>query len=379
MLKSKKLFIIAGEQSGDTHAANLLRELSAYYDIKAFGTGGARLGALGQEQYYDINDLSVIGLDGIIKKLPFFFKVRDVLLEKIDEIKPDAVILVDYPGFNLRFAKKLEASGIPVIYFIAPQVWAWNYKRVKTIRRCVDLLLCILPFEENIFRKEGINAHFIGNPVVDHLEYKYADRGSFFRAAGLDPDKKTIGILPGSRQREVETILPVMLSAADALRGEYQFIVSKAESISEELLAGVLKSRNYKVATLTADIMKHTDLVWVCSGTASLETAVSGTPMVILYKVGRLTAFIGRLLLKIKFIGLPNLVAGRAIVPEAVQDDANASKLLDFTEKIFKSYGSVKEDVEKVGRLFRGLNPSRRGAEVIADFLKSREQGTSPK
>ncbi len=377
MLKSKKIFIIAGEQSGDTHAANLIRELSAYYDIKAFGTGGARLRALGQEQYYDINDLSVIGLDGILKKLPFFFKVRDVLLEKISEIKPDAVILVDYPGFNLRFAKKLEGSGIPVIYFIAPQVWAWNYKRVKTIRKCVDLLLCILPFEEEIFRKEGINARFIGNPVVDHLECRYADRESFFRAAGLDPDKKTIGILPGSRRKEVETLLPVMLAAADSLKDKYQFIISKAESVSGELLASVMKRRDYRVAALTADIMKHTDLVWVCSGTASLETAVSGTPMVILYKVGGLTAFVGRLLLKIKFIGLPNLVAGKAIVPEAVQDDANVFKLLDYTEKVFASYDSVKEEVEKVGRLFHGLNPSEKGAEIIADFFESGEQGAS--
>ncbi|QAR32381.1 lipid-A-disaccharide synthase [Geovibrio thiophilus] len=373
MLKNKKLFIIAGEQSGDTHAANLLKELSAHGEIKLYGTGGAHLRALGQEQYYDINDLSVIGFDGIIKKLPFFFKVRDVLLKKIEEIKPDAVILADYPGFNLRFAQKLENSGIPVIYFVAPQVWAWNYKRVKVIKRCVDLLLCILPFEEDIFRKEGINAHFIGNPVVDHLENKYADRASFFRAAGLDPDKKTIGILPGSRRREVETLLPVMLDAADALRGQYQFIISKAESVSDELLAGVLKKRDYRIATLTADIMKHTDLVWVCSGTASLETAVSGTPMVILYKVGGLTALIGRLLLKIKFIGLPNLVAGRAIVPEAVQDDVNPAKLIDYTEKIFSSYESVKADVERVGSLFRGLSPSKKGAELVAGFLKSTE------
>jgi len=373
MLKSKKLFIIAGEQSGDTHAANFIKELSGFYDIKSYGTGGARLRSLGQEQYYDINDLSVIGFDGVIKKLPFFFKVRDVLLEKIKEIKPDAVVLVDYPGFNLRFAEKLEKSGIPVIYLIAPQVWAWNYKRVKVIKRCVDLLLCILPFEEDIFRKEGINAHFIGNPVVDHLKYSYESREKFFRAAGLDPDKKTIGILPGSRRREVETLLPLMLTAADSLKDKYQFIVSKAESVSEELLAGVLRKRDYKIATLTADIMKHTDLVWVCSGTASLETAVSGTPMVILYKVGRFTAFLGRMLIKTKFIGLPNLIAGRAIVPEAVQDDATPGKIIDYTEKIFSSYAKVKADVENVGSLFSGLNPSRRGAEIAAEFLAGKE------
>lgn len=370
MLKNKKLFVIAGEQSGDNHAANLLKELSKRYSLKLYGTGGARLRELGQEQYYDINDLSVIGFDGIIKKLPFLFKVRDRLLEKISEIKPDAVILTDYPGFNLRFAKKLEGKGIKVIYFIAPQVWAWDYKRVKTIRKCVDLLLCILPFEEDIFRKEHINAHFIGNPVTDHLSCKYPDRESFLTAAGLDPARTAIGLLPGSRKKEVENLLPVMLTAADNLKGKYQFIVSKAESIGTETIVSILKGRDYRVAELTSDIMKHTDLVWVCSGTASLETAVSGTPMIIMYKVGGFTAFLGRLLVRIKFIGLPNVIAGRAIVPEAVQDDVTPAKLMEYTEKVFGSYDSVKADVEKVGRLFEGLNPSENGARIIAEFFE---------
>jgi lipid-A-disaccharide synthase len=360
MLKNKKLFIIAGEQSGDNHAANLLKELSKHYNLELYGTGGARLRELGQKQYYDINDLSVIGIDGIIKKLPFLFKVRDHLL-----------ILVDYPGFNLRFAKKLEGMGVKVIFFIAPQVWAWDYKRVKTIRKCVDLLLCILPFEEELFRKEKINAHFIGNPVVDHLKYKYDSRDEFLTAAGLDPNKTTIGLLPGSRLKEVESLLPVMLTAADNLEDKYQFIVSKAESINVDTIAKILKNRNYRVAELTNDIMKHSDLVWVCSGTASLETAVSGTPMIIMYKVGRLTAFLGHLLVRIKFIGLPNVIAGKAIVPEAVQDDVNPLKLIEYTEKVFEYYDKVQSDVDKVGNLFKGLNPSEKGAKIIADFFEN--------
>ena len=372
MLTNKKLFIIAGEQSGDTHAANLLKELSEFYNIQCYGTGGSGLRLLGQEQYYDINDLSVIGLDGVLKKLPFFFKVRDVLLEKISEIKPDAVILVDYPGFNLRFAKKLKELNVPVIYFIAPQVWAWNYKRVKTIRDCVDLLLCILPFEEELFRKEKINAYFIGNPVIDHVKCKYESRESFFDAAGLDSNKKIIGLLPGSRRREVETLLPIMLKAADELSDKYEFIISKADSIDEKLLAEILHGRKYKIATLTSDIMTYSDLVWVCSGTASLETAVSGTPMVIIYKAGALTAFLGKIFLRIKFIGLPNLIAARAIVPEAVQDSATPGQLLDYTQKIFDSYDEVKSDVEKVGKLFSGLSPSKQGAKIINDFLNKK-------
>lgn len=369
-LKELKLFIIAAEKSGDDHAGALVSALKERFDLTLAGTGGPDLKAHGQKQFFDINDLSVIGVDEAVKKLRFLFRVRDKLVEELQAERPDAVILVDYPGFNLRFAKEVKQLGIPVIFFISPTFWAWNYKRVNKLRDHCDLVLCIYPFEEDILKKEGVNAKFIGNPVREGIEFKCADKAEFLEKGNFEPDAKIIGMLPGSRRREIESLLPVMLNAAVALP-DYEFVLGAADGVDEEYIKEKIAGTRIRFATgLTHDIMKHSDLLWVCSGTATLEAAIIGTPLILLYKTGFLTYNIGRMVYRLKYIGMPNIVLNRPVIPELVQSDATSYNLLTYTEKVMEEYATVKEGLKEVGEFFPDTDASANAAEEISSFME---------
>jgi lipid-A-disaccharide synthase len=378
-VKKLKLFVIAGEKSGDMHAADLMEKLSDRYSLELFGTGGPDLAKLGQKQFYDINDLSVIGVDEAIKKLKFLFSVRDRLVEEIESEKPDAVILVDYPGFNLRFAKEVKKLGIPVIFFICPTFWAWNYKRVYKLRDYCDLVLCIYPFEEEMLKDVGVNAKYIGNPLKNQIEFKCSSREEFLEKGGFNKDDKIIGMLPGSRKREIEALLPIMVDAS-LNKTEYKYVLGMADTVDEKYIREKIKGTDIRLATgLTHDIMKYSDILWVCSGTATLEAAIIGTPLILLYKTGKLTYFLGRLLYRLKHIGMPNIVLNKTVMPELVQSQAGVFNLVTFTEKIENDIDNVRDNLKAVGEFFPDADTFDTGAVEISSFMENMNRENSAK
>ncbi|KAA0258424.1 lipid-A-disaccharide synthase [Deferribacter autotrophicus] len=367
-----KLFLIAGEESGDIHASNMIRHLSQMADFSLYGTGGDRLKELGQTQYFHINDMSIIGIDGIIRKAPFIANLFKTLKRKLLEVMPDVVILVDYPGFNLRFAKFAKENGFKVIYYIAPQVWAWHYSRIEKIKEYVDLVLCILPFEEELFKKKGINAKFVGNPIIDNIKYKISNGNDFMKLFSLTKNKKIIGILPGSRVKEIRALMPVIMQAIKNIKDDFQFVIAKADNLDKQILLSYIGNENIPIAAgYNYDVMKYSDLLWVCSGTATLESAIVGTPLILMYKVGKITEILGRLVIKTKYIGLPNIVADKEIVPELLQSRLTPENLIDYTFKLLENYEYYKNELSKIGEIFSIYNPSQQAAQEIYSFLNS--------
>lgn len=365
-----KIFMIAGEESGDIHGANLIRQLQKLAGVSLYGTGGDNLKSLGQEQYFSTEQMTIIGLDGIVSNIPFIFRMFKTLDRKLNEVKPDLVILVDYPGFNLRFAKKAQAKGCKVVYYIAPQVWAWHYSRVHKIRKYVDKVLCILPFEEGLFKREGIDATYVGNPVLDNMKYKFENRSEFCKYHSLDENKEIIGILPGSRKREIAGLLPEMIKASEYFKDKFEFVVAKAAGVNPDVIAEYTDNSKVTIAEdCTYDVMKYSKLAWVCSGTATLETALNQTPMILLYKVGLLSWFIGKMLVKTKYAGLPNIIEGREIVPELLQSDMNAENIINKTEMILSNYDKFLQDIKKVSSKFDQIDPSKKAAEEILSIV----------
>ncbi|MGA1846847.1 lipid-A-disaccharide synthase [Deferribacter abyssi] len=367
-----KIFLVTGEESGDIHASNMIRHLSLMADFSLYGTGGDRLKDLGQIQYFHINDMSIIGIDGIIRKIPFIINLFKTLKRKLLEVMPDVVILVDYPGFNLRFAKFAKENGFRVIYYIAPQVWAWHYSRIEKIKRYVDLVLCILPFEENLFKEEGINAKFVGNPIIDNMKYKINNRSDFMNLFSLNKDKRIIGVLPGSRVKEIKSLMPVIMQAIKNLKNEFQFVIAKADNVDKLILHSYVDKEKIPIATgYNYDVMKYSDLLWVCSGTATLESAIIGTPLILIYKVGKITEMLGKLFIKTKYIGLPNIVTDKEVVPELLQNSLIPENLIDYTFKLIDNYEYYKSELSKIGEIFSIYNPSQQAAQEIYSFLNS--------
>ncbi|MBZ4672568.1 MAG: lpxB [Deferribacteraceae bacterium] len=364
-----KIFLIAGEESADIHGSNMIRHLKKMADFSLFGTGGARLKSLGQEQYFDINQMTIIGLDEIVKKSSLIFNMFKTLKAKLVEVNPDLVVLIDYPGFNLRFAKIAKKLGFKVVYYIAPQVWAWHYSRINKIREYVDLVLCILPFEEELFKAERINAKYVGNPIIDNIKIKYSSKDEFIKSFGLD-NKLTIGILPGSRRKEIDNLMPEIIKAYKNLKDRYNFVLAKASNVDKSLIEQYTESTSIKVLEdANYDVMKYSDLLWICSGTATLEAAILQTPMILLYKVGKITEFLGRILIKAKFIGLPNIIANKQIIPELIQGEMNCDNILHHTNQMLGNMTTVKDDLKRLSNYFLNLNPSEIAAKEIYSLL----------
>ncbi|MBI5804654.1 lipid-A-disaccharide synthase [candidate division TA06 bacterium] len=320
--------IIAGETSGDLHGGQLVKELKALDPgLEIFGIGGDRMQAGGMELLYHVNELSFMGLAEVIGHLPFIRSVMKKLETELYARKPDAVVLIDYPGFNLRFARKVKKAGIPVVYFISPKVWAWGRGRVRNIRRLVDKMLCILPFEEDFYRGRRINARYVGNPSMDEVKTSQS-REQFYKNNGMDPKHHLVGLLPGSRKQEIEMILPVMLQTAVMLKEKdpaLQFALGLAPGMDRERIEDMIAVSGLDAALIEGpayNLMAHSRLLLVASGTATLEAGISGTPMIVIYKTSPLTYFIGRRLIKVPDIGLVNLVAGKRVVPEFLQGEA---------------------------------------------------------
>ncbi|HCA79823.1 MAG TPA: lipid-A-disaccharide synthase [Bacteroidetes bacterium] len=326
----QRVMIIAGEASGDLHGSGVVRELKrANPAIEIFGVGGDRMKSEGMQLVYHVNELGFMGFVEVIKHLPVINSMKRTLEALLRHRRPDVVLLIDYPGFNLRFAKTAKRSGVKVVYYISPQVWAWHRSRVKEMRGVVDRMLVIFPFEEELYRKEGVAVEFVGHPLLEVLKSDL-DRTAFCRRYSLDAGKKILALLPGSRRQEIEMILPEMLRAARTVAAEagVEIVLALAPTLREDHLRTFYSLEGIRVIRDAAyDVMRNADFAMVTSGTATLETGLFGTPMCVVYKTSWVTYLLGRLLIRVKNIGLVNIVAGKEVVPEFIQHRATASNL----------------------------------------------------
>ena len=376
---SERIFIIAGEASGDHHAADLVKEIKALKpDAEFIGIGGDEMQKEGVTLLYHISQLAILGITEVLKHLPFIRKVMKTVKAELKK-DVDAIILVDYPGFNLRVAGIAKGLGVPVIYYISPQLWAWGEKRVEKIRRFVDLLLVIFKFEETFYQKHGISAHFVGHPLVDQINIQKSET-QFREENKLPPAKPILGLLPGSRAMEVRNLLPVMIKSALTLQTKYDCVpvIGRASqlplSLYEELLPG--NADIHIVSSQTHYLMRYSHAALVASGTATLECGYLQTPMAVLYSVSPLTYWLGRMLVKIDNIALANIVCGKQVVPEFIQkeitvDNINAALGRYFGDAAY--YSSVKENLGQIKSALGERGASKRAAQKIVAFLDAKK------
>jgi lipid-A-disaccharide synthase len=334
---SGKIMIVTGEASGDLHGANLVKALRAKNPrLQFYGMGGAELAAVGVEILYDAAKVSVVGVFEVFSHLKDIWLAQRVLRRRLIDDAPDLLILIDLPDFNLLLAKKAKKLGIPVFYYISPQLWAWRSGRVKTIKARVDKLGVILPFEEEFFKKRGVEAQYVGHPLVDTVRTS-AKREEFCRQHEIAPGTPCIGLFPGSRKREVSSLLPIFFRAAEILqrnsREKIVFFIPRASTIGkEQFSAAGLHSYQQKLDIRIIEeerynMMAACDAVVTASGTVTLELAILEVPMIVVYKLAPLTYQLGKLLVKIDFFSLVNLIAGYEAVPELLQHAVTAEKI----------------------------------------------------
>ena len=328
-----KIMISAGEASGDVHAAALTREiLKLDPTAQVYGMGGDGLRAAGGEVLFDIKDHGVMGLVEIIRKLPALFRLRSDFAEVMDKRRPDCLVTIDYPGFNMRLAKVARAKGIPVISFIAPSAWAWRKGRAKNMAKLVNKVAAIFPFEYEVYKEAGADVEFMGHPLVDIVQPSLPVAEAVAKA-GKHEGRPLVLLLPGSRLQEIQRLLPSMLEAAKLMvkaNPALEFVMPRAGTIPRVMLEEEINRAGIHVSITEGnnyDVMGVADVALAASGTVTLEAALCRLPSVIVYKTAPLTAFIVRRLLNIADIGLPNIVAGRHILPELLQEDATPAKM----------------------------------------------------
>ncbi len=378
---AKSILIVAGEPSGDLHAANLVNNLKQLDpDLRFFGMGGSLLKRAGADISFDISKLALVGLVEVWKNIFTVGKVYKGLLKRIDSEKPDIAILVDYPGFNLRLAKELKKRSIPVIYYISPQVWAWGRDRVNIIKSCVKKMLVFFKFEEELYKACGIDAEFVGHPSVDTVKAGLP-KDETFKVYGLSKGKRTIALLPGSRAIEVKRLLPTMAGAAGIINeklGDTQFIIAKYPDLPMSLYKNALKDYVLDVRIGSGDtynILAASDFAIVASGTAALETAIIGTPLIIMYKANLLTYIVYKFVATIKFLGIVNIIAGREIAPEFLQYEATPEKIAGKAISILsdgKIMEKMREDLKGVKKSLGEPGASLRAAKITLKVILSR-------
>lgn len=318
------ILVVAGEASGDLHGGRLVHALKALApECKIFGIGGEHMSRAGMELLFHIRDMAVVGFTEVIRHLPFLRRVMRTLEEEIAARKPSVAILIDYPGFNLRLAERLRDRGIKTLFYIAPQVWAWGAGRIPKMARLLDEMAVVFPFEVELFEKAGLPTTFVGHPLLEGLKPQLS-RADFFHRFALEEGRPLLGLLPGSREHEIARLLPEMIATAQLLKTrlpQLQIGIAQAPTLPRSSYQQHLADPTIQlIDNATYELMAGSTACLVCSGTATLETACFGTPLVIVYRISRLSYEIGKRLVKLPHIGLANVVAGRKIAPEFVQD-----------------------------------------------------------
>ena len=377
--KIYRVMVVAGEASGDLHGSHLIQAAAEHHPQLSFlGVGGDKMRAEGCRILFPSDELSVMGVVEVVRQLPKIlrrFRQLKKLLSGIDP--PDLLVLIDFPDFNLRLAKVAKAAGVPVLYYISPKVWAWRSSRAKVIAERVDRLALIFPFEEKIYASLGVDAEYVGNPLLDEF-VRNQPQGLLRSKLGIGADEQVIGIFPGSRHSELEYILETLVATAELLhlkKPAAKFLLPVAPSLSRDVLErrflqsklpiSIVEENIYEVATAC-------DAVLSVSGSVTLQLSLVGTPMAILYKVAPLSYFIGKLLIKIKSVGLPNIVAGRKIIYEFIQDAAIPGPLSDEVLRLLDDQDyrkKIEQDLQEVRQLLGEPGCSVRVSAIIAEML----------
>ena len=376
--KNKTIMIVAGEASGDMHGANLVREmLKINPALNFYGIGGNKLREEGVELLANASDMAVVGLTEVISKLGSILKIMKMMKRSLDDRRPDLVILIDYPDFNIPLAKAAKKRGIKVFYYISPQVWAWRKGRIGQIKKAVNKMAVILPFEVDTYGREGFAVNYVGHPLLDMVKLNYSKQESR-KKFGLAENKITVGILPGSRLSEVAKLMPELLRASEILAQkmpDIQFILPLADTLEEKIITEIISRFTIKVHVVaghTYDVISCTDLALVASGTATLETALLGVPMIIVYKISLLSYVIGRLIVDVENIGLVNIVAGKTIVPELIQSDASSKRIAEEALAILTN-GEKKQEIIKELEAIRAKlgepGAAIRAAQIACDMV----------
>ena len=377
-MTARRVMIVAGEASGDLHGGNLVRAMHRIDpDIRFTGVGGKQMQRAGVELLADVADMAVVGLTEVVFRLRMILGVLRRLKALLKKDPPDLVILIDYPDFNLPLARTAKKCGVKVLYYISPQVWAWRKGRVKTIRETVDRMVVILPFEEKFYRDAGIDVTFVGHPLLDEVRKKY-ERPEALKRFGLREEAVTIAVLPGSRRNEVAALLPEMLRACRILTeriSPIQFILPIAGTLDPAFVRNILRPFPIRVNVVPDeiyDVIAVADAAMVASGTATLETALLETPMVVIYKVSGVSYAVGRRVIRVDHISLVNLIAGRAVVPELIQAEANPERIaaevgqiVTRREKAREMRAALAEIREKLGT----PGASQRTAQIACGML----------
>lgn len=388
--RSLRVMMVAGEASGDLHGGALAEALySKNPALQILGFGGSAMKRAGVDVRYDIERLGVVGIFEVFLHLKSVLQAYRQAVSLLKE-GVDLLILIDYPDFNLRLAKAAKAMGTPVVYYISPQIWAWRAGRIKTIAERVDQMLVILPFEKELYKSANVPCEFVGHPLldeVDRLGPSSTSKGAYLKEKGLHPSGVTVGLLPGSRKGEVMALLPTMLQGMERLAKEIpglQILIPVAPSLPKGFISEVTRSYTCSVPSCSFpircvegevyDVLRASEVVVVASGTATLQAALAGTPMIIVYKLAPTTYWLARLLIHLKSVGLVNIVAGTPFIPELIQKDASPERICEEVRRLLKD-GEAREKMKQslkgvVGRLGTA-GASDRAASIIGRFLEA--------
>ena len=374
---SPDVLLVAGEASGDMHGADLVAALRRRVPgVHVRGIGGAHLRASGMDTLIDAHTLSTMGLVEARERLGVIWRAYREMRRIIREEKPRLLILIDFAEFNMALAGVAKRHGVPVLYYISPQVWAWRSGRVRKIARRVSRLAVVFPFEVPLYAGTGVRADFVGHPLLDRVRVE-RDRAATLAAHGLDPAKRLVALLPGSRAKEMQLLLPPMVEAAKSLqaRGDTQCALALADTLSEADIGVSMRGAALPfpvVCGATYDLVHASDVVIVASGTATLETALLERPMVIVYRTAPLTYALARRLVSVPFIGMPNLIAGRGVVPELIQEDATADRMVAEVERFLDDpahAAATRQALADIRPALGGGGAAERAAAIAAEML----------
>jgi lipid-A-disaccharide synthase len=374
-----KILLVAGEASGDQHAARLIQALREQVPcLDLYGVGGAALAAQGMRLACRAEDLAVIGLTEVVHQIPVVWRALRQIWRYLRSERPDLVILVDFPDFNFLVMRLAHWCRVPIMYYISPQVWAWRRGRVKTLARLVQRLVVIFPFEEDFYRRHGVAVTYVGHPLLETLP-ALPPRPELRARFQVQSQDLAIALLPGSRTGEIRQLLPTMLASAGQLQDllpSCRFLLPLAPTVTPELVASFLTQSPVPVSLVrgqTYEVLAAADLALVASGTATLETALMGTPMVILYRLAPLTYHVGRLLIRVPHIGMANLLAEEALFPELIQDDVTPERLTAAALHLIRDadhLARIKAGLKRIRQRLGGPGASTRAAAVALELLR---------
>ncbi len=369
--------IITGEVSGDLIGGSLIKEMKLQNpDLIVTGIGGNQMKSAGMDLIYHTDQMAFLGFVEVIKHLPFIRKVQKELIEVIKREKISSVVLIDYPGFNLSIAKKLKPLGVKIIYYVSPQIWAWARGRVKKVKRLVDKMLVVFPFEVGFYKKENVNVEYVGHPLVERIsQYKFLSRNDFYSKFNLQKEKEILLIMPGSRKQEVKEIFPEVVKAANLLSNEFdlQVVVARSKNIDKKYFRQSSGSEKFTtIENHNYELMKYSRFGIIKSGTSTLEAGYFALPMIVVYKTSPLTYLIGKQLVKLDRIGIVNILLDEMVVPELIQNEASSENIFNTVSKVLSdnhAYEKMKLKLGKVKEKLGSDGASKKAANSILEIL----------